>query len=72
MVSEKAAHRRPLQPSRVSRAPERQSWEERHIRVTFWIERTLREEVRRAASTLGTSLTQFIAQALRRAVDEVS
>jgi predicted HicB family RNase H-like nuclease len=72
VVTDKAAHRRPPLAGRSAGVPEGQSWEERHIRVTFWIERTLREEVRRAAKTLGTSLTQFIAQALRRAVEEVS
>lgn len=47
------------------------SWEQRHIRVTFWLERALREEVRQAAKATATSITQFVAQALRRAVDEV-
>jgi hypothetical protein len=46
------------------------SWEQRHIRVTFWLERTLREEVREAAKACALSITQFIAQALRRAVDD--
>lgn len=46
------------------------SWEQRHIRVTFWLERTLREEVREAAKAHALSITQFIAQALRRAVDD--
>jgi hypothetical protein len=47
-----------------------ESWEQRHVRVTFWLERTLREEVRQAAKARALSITQFIAQALRRAVDE--
>jgi len=47
-----------------------ESWEERHVRVTFWLERALREEVREAAKARALSLTQFIAQALRRAVDQ--
>ena len=46
---------------------EGKSWEQRHIRVTFWLERTLREEVREAAKARALSITQFIAQALRRA-----
>jgi hypothetical protein len=50
--------------------PEGESWEDRHIRVTFWLERTLREEVREAAKACALSITQFISQALRRAVDE--
>lgn len=50
--------------------PDGRSWEERHIRVTFWLERTLREEVRKAAKKRALSLTQFIAHALRRAVEE--
>ena len=50
---------------------EGESWDERHIRVTFWLERSLREEVRAAAKAKAMSITQFIAQALRRAVDEV-
>ena len=49
---------------------EGESWEQRHIRVTFWLERTLRDEVREAAKARALSITQFIAQALRRAVDE--
>ena len=49
---------------------EGESWDERHIRVTFWLERNLREEVRAAAKAKAMSITQFIAQALRRAVDE--
>jgi uncharacterized protein (DUF1778 family) len=49
---------------------EGKSWEQRHIRVTFWLDRTLREEVRAAAKTRALSITQFIAQALRRAVDD--
>ena len=49
---------------------EGESWEQRHIRVTFWLERTLREEVREAAKARALSITQFIAQALRRAVDD--
>jgi predicted HicB family RNase H-like nuclease len=39
--------------------------------VTFWLERTLREEVREAAKACALSITQFIAQALRRAVDDM-
>ena len=50
--------------------PEGGSWEQRHIRVTFWLERTLRDEVREAAKACALSITQFIAQALRRAVDD--
>ena len=50
--------------------PNGASWEQRHIRVTFWLERTLREEVREAAKACALSITQFIAQALRRAVDD--
>ncbi len=50
--------------------PEGGSWEQRHIRVTFWLERTLREEVREAAKACALSITQFIAQALRCAVDD--
>ena len=49
---------------------EGESWEQRHIRVTFWLERALREEVREAAKAWALSITQFIAQALRRAVDD--
>jgi hypothetical protein len=49
---------------------EGESWEQRHIRVTFWLERALREEVREAAKARAQSITQFIAQALRRAVDD--
>ena len=49
---------------------EGKSWEQRHIRVTFWLDRTLREEVREAAEGAALSITQFIAQALRRAVDD--
>jgi hypothetical protein len=49
---------------------EGESWDQRHIRVTFWLERTLREEVREAAKARALSITQFIAQALRRAVDD--
>ena len=49
---------------------EEESWDQRHIRVTFWLERTLREDVREAAKARALSITQFIAQALRRAVDE--
>lgn len=49
---------------------EGESWEQRHIRVTFWLERALREEVREAAKARALSITQFIAQALRRAVDD--
>ena len=49
---------------------EGESWEQRHIRVTFWLERTLRDEVREAAKARALSITQFIAQALRRAVDD--
>jgi predicted HicB family RNase H-like nuclease len=50
--------------------PGGESWEQRHVRVTFWLERNLREEVREAAKARALSLTQFIAQALRRAVDQ--
>ena len=32
---------------------EGESWEQRHIRVTFWLERTLRDEVREAAKGAG-------------------
>lgn len=49
---------------------EGESWDQRHVRVTFWLERTLREEVRQAAKARALSITQFIARALRRAVDE--
>ena len=49
---------------------ENASWEERHVRATFWLERTLRDEVREAAKKRGMSNAQFIAQALRRAVDQ--
>jgi uncharacterized protein (DUF1778 family) len=51
---------------------ERQLWEDRNIRVTFWLDRALREEVRAAAKERGLSVTQFIARALRRAVDDGS
>ena len=56
--------------SGVGPSLEGKSWEQRHIRVTFWLDRTLREEVRAAAKTRALSITQFIAQALRRAVDD--
>lgn len=53
------------------RKPEGELWERRHIRVTYWLERTLRDEVREAAKAKAMSISQFVAQALRRAVDEV-
>ncbi len=53
------------------RKPEGDLWERRHIRVTYWLEQTLREEVREAAKARAMSISQFVAQALRRAVDEV-
>jgi hypothetical protein len=56
--------------SGVGPSVDRESWEQRHIRVTFWLDRTLREDVREAAKTRALSITQFIAQALRRAVDD--
>jgi hypothetical protein len=55
------------------RKPEGDLWERRHIRVTYWLEQTLRDEVREAAKAKAKamSISQFVAQALRRAVDEV-
>lgn len=53
------------------RKPEGELWERRHIRVTYWLEQTLRDEVREAAKAKAMSISQFVAQALRRAVDEV-
>ena len=53
------------------RKPEGDLWERRHIRVTYWLEQTLRDEVREAAKARAMSISQFVAQALRRAVDEV-
>ena len=50
--------------------PEAGPWDQRHVRVTFWLERSLREEVRMAAQSRAVSITQFVAQALRRAVAE--
>ena len=68
MVTEQA---RGPSSRRIPKRPvvERELWEDRNIRVTFWLDRGLREEVRAAAKARGLSVTQFIARALRRAVD---
>ncbi|MHB8429853.1 MAG: hypothetical protein ACYDDZ_04895 [Acidimicrobiales bacterium] len=39
--------------------------------MTYWLEQTLRDEVREAAKARAMSISLFVAQALRRAVDEV-
>ena len=54
------------------RAPgfRRQSWEDRHVRATYWLDRGLREEVRREAEGRGWSVSQFVSWALRRALDK--
>jgi hypothetical protein len=52
------------------RKPEEELWERRHVRATYWVERRLRDEVRRKAGTRGMSNSQFVIEALQRAVDE--
>jgi len=47
-----------------------QSWEDRHVRATYWLERSLREEVRSEAEGRGWSVSQFVSWALRRALDK--
>lgn len=49
---------------------EGQSWEARHVRATYWLDRVLREEVRSEAGRRGWSVSQFVSWALQRAVDE--
>ena len=47
-----------------------QSWEARHVRSTYWLDRILREEVRAEAERRGWSVSQFVTWALRQALDK--
>ena len=47
-----------------------QSWEARHVRATYWLDRVLREEVRSEAERRGWSVSQFVSWALQRALDK--
>ncbi len=47
-----------------------QSWEARHVRATYWLDRVLREEVRSEAERRGWSASQFVSWALRRALEK--
>ncbi|MGA2836877.1 MAG: hypothetical protein ABSF84_09795 [Acidimicrobiales bacterium] len=47
-----------------------QSWEARHVRATYWLDRVLREEVRSEAERRGWSVSQFVTWALQRALDK--
>ena len=50
--------------------PDGQSWEARHVRATYWLDRVLREEVRSEAERRGWSVSQFVSWALQRALDK--
>lgn len=52
------------------RASDGSSWEDRHVRATYWLDRGLREEVRTEAEGRGWSVSQFVSWALRRALDK--
>jgi hypothetical protein len=46
------------------------SWEDRHVRATYWLDRGLREQVRKEAEGRGWSVSQFVTWALRKALDK--
>ena len=54
------------------RASDGSSWEDRHVRATYWLDRGLREEGRKEAEGRGWSVSQFVSWALRRALDKGS
>jgi hypothetical protein len=58
--------------SKGAKVPESdgQSWEARHVRATYWLDRVLREEVRSEAERRGWSVSQFVTWALQRALDK--
>lgn len=57
-------------PRSGEEAADDQSWEARHVRSTYWLDRTLREEVRAEAERRGWSASQFVTWALRQALDK--
>jgi len=54
----------------TDRETEGQSWEARHVRATYWLDRGLRADVRTEAERRGWSVSQFVSWALQQALNK--